>query len=110
MQKNLDDAVNFGIHFPRMSDFPPDSATGGLVNFNGLSIKKSSVPTLVESLVKTDSFQLPAAEDLEERRRQEIALLMEGRLDQESALKLLSSLEADSIGLRYLTGLMATRS
>jgi hypothetical protein len=47
---------------------------------------------------------------LEEVRRQEIALLMEGRLDRESALKILSSLEADSTGLRYLTGLMAARS
>ena len=60
--------------------------------------------------MKNDSFEPPAGEDLEEVRRQEIALLMEGRLDRESALKILSSLEADSSGLRYLTGLMAARS
>lgn len=93
-----------------MSDSSPESAAGGMVNFNGLSIKKTSVPTLVESLVQTDPLENPAAVDLEEVRRREIGLLMEGRLDQESALKLLSSLEADSIGLRYLTGLMAARS
>jgi len=93
-----------------MSAPSPEAASGGLVNFNGLSIKKTWVPTLVESLVKTDPLKAPDGEDLEEVRRRQIGLLMEGRLDQESALKLLSSLEADSIGLRYLTGLMAARS
>lgn len=88
----------------------PDSASGELVIFNGLSVKKSTVPTLVESLVKTDLLEVPNGEDLEELRRRDIAFLMEGRLDRESALQLLSSLEADTIGLRYLTGLMAARS
>jgi hypothetical protein len=92
-----------------MSAPSPEAADGGLVNFNGLSIKKSSVPTLVESLVKSDPLNPPTGEDLEEIRRQEIALLMQGRLDRESALRMLSSLEADSLGLNYLAGLMATR-
>ena len=92
-----------------MSAPSPEAANGGLVNFNGLSIKKSSVPTLVESLVKTDPLKAPTGEDLEEIRRQEIALLMQGRLDRESALRMVSSLEADSLGLNYLAGLMATR-
>lgn len=93
-----------------MSAPSPDAANGAMVNFNGLSIKKTSIPTLVESLVQSDALKTPSGEDLEEFRRREIGLLMEGRLDQEAALKLLSSLESDSIGLRYLTGLMAARS
>ncbi len=92
-----------------MSAPSPEAANGGLVNFNGLSIKKTSVPPLVESLITSDPLKVPAGEDLEEARRREIGLLMEGRLDPESASRLLSSLEADSIGLRYLTGLMAAR-
>ena len=93
-----------------MSAPSPEAANGGLVNFNGLSVQKTYVPSLVESLVKTDCFTPPTGEDLEEVRRQEIMLLMEGRLDRESSLRILSSLEADSIGLSYLTGLMAARS
>ena len=92
-----------------MSAPSPDAADGGLVNFNGLRVKRSTVPTLLKSLVKIDPLQPPAGEDLEEIRRQEIALLMQGRLDRESALRILSSLEADSLGLNYLAGLMAAR-
>lgn len=93
-----------------MSAPSPEASNGGLVNFNGLSVLKTYVPSLVESLVETDCFTPPTGEDLGEVRRREIALLMEGRLDRESALKILSSLEADSSGLRYLVGLMAARS
>ena len=92
-----------------MSASSQSAADGGLVNFNGLCVKKSTVPTLVESLVKSDPLTPPTGEDLEEIRRQEIALLMQGRLDRESALRMVLSLEADSLGLNYLAGLMATR-
>jgi hypothetical protein len=47
---------------------------------------------------------------LGETRRREINLLLDGRLDRESSLRLLSTLEADDVALRYLTGLMAARA
>ncbi len=96
--------------FYQMSALSSEASPGRLVTFNGLCVKKSTVPTLVESLLKIDPSKIPAGEDLEEVRRHEIALLMEGRLDRESSLKLLSCLEADTQGLKYLTGLMAARS
>ncbi|MFZ9919593.1 MAG: hypothetical protein ACO3GO_03940 [Terrimicrobiaceae bacterium] len=86
------------------------AADGGFVSFNGLNVKKTALPNLVESLVKADPLKAPKGETLGEIRRREIGLLLEGRLDRESSLRLLSTLEADDMSLRYLTGLMASRA
>ncbi len=93
-----------------MSAPSPNAVDGGLVSFNGLRVKKSTIPNLVESLVKADPLKAPKGEKVGDIRRREIALLLEGRLDRESSLRLLSTLEADDVALRYLTGLMASRA
>lgn len=93
-----------------MSAPSPKAADGGFVSFNGLNVKKTTVPNLVESLVKADPLKAPRGETLGETRRREINLLLDGRLDRESSLRLLSTLEADDVALRYLTGLMAARA
>jgi hypothetical protein len=93
-----------------MSAPSPKAANGGFVSFNGIKVKKTTVPNLVESLVKADPLKAPKGETLGEIRRREIGLLLEGRLDRESSLRLLSTIEADDVALRYLTGLMAARA
>jgi len=60
--------------------------------------------------VKSDPLRAPTGENLSDNRRRDISLLLEGRLDRESSLRLLSTLEADEVALRYLTGLMASRA
>jgi hypothetical protein len=55
-------------------------------------------------------MKAPTGENLSDNRRRDIGLLLEGRLDRESSLRLLSTLEADEVALRYLTGLMASRA
>jgi hypothetical protein len=93
-----------------MSAPSPKSVDVGLVSFNGLRVKKSTVTNLVDSLVKADPLKAPSGENLSDNRRRDIGLLLEGRLDRESSLRLLSTLEADEVSLRYLTGLMASRA
>lgn len=93
-----------------MSAPSPKSVDVGLVSFNGLRVKKSTVTNLVDSLVKADPLKAPSGENLSDNRRRDIALLLDGRLDRESSLRLLSTLEADEVSLRYLTGLMASRA
>ena len=93
-----------------MSAPSPKSVEVGLVSFNGLRVKKSTVTNLVDSLVKADPLKAPPGENLSDNRRRDIGLLLEGRLDRESSLRLLSTLEADEVALRYLTGLMASRA
>jgi DNA-binding MarR family transcriptional regulator len=93
-----------------MSAPSPKSVDVGLVSFNGLRVKKSTVTNLVDSLVKADPLKAPSGENLSDNRRRDIGLLLEGRLDRESSLRLLSTLEADEVALRYLTGLMASRA
>jgi len=93
-----------------MSAPSPKSVDGGLVSFNGLRVKKSTVTNLVDSLVKSEPLKAPTGENLSDNRRRDIGLLLEGRLDRESSLRLLSTLEADEVALRYLTGLMASRA
>ena len=93
-----------------MSAPSPKAVDVGLVSFNGLRVKKSTVTNLVDSLVKADPLKAPSGENLSDNRRRDIGLLLEGRLDRESSLRLLSTLEADEVSLRYLTGLMASRA
>ena len=93
-----------------MSAPSPKAVDAGLVSFNGLRVKKTTVTNLVDSLVKSDPLRAPTGENLSDNRRRDIGLLLEGRLDRESSLRLLSTLEADEVALRYLTGLMASRA
>ena len=93
-----------------MSAPSPKAVDGGLVTFNGLRVKRTTVTNLVDSLVKANPLKAPTGENLSDIRRREIALLLDGRLDRESSLRLLSTLEADEVSLRYLTGLMASRA
>ena len=93
-----------------MSAPSPKAVDSGLVSFNGLRVKKTTVTNLVDSLVKSDPLRAPTGENLSDNRRRDIGLLLEGRLDRESSLRLLSTLEADEVALRYLTGLMASRA
>jgi len=93
-----------------MSAPSPKAVDGGLVTFNGLRVKRTTVTNLVDSLVKANPLKAPTGENLSDIRRREIGLLLEGRLDRETSLRLLSTLEADEVSLRYLTGLMASRA
>ena len=93
-----------------MSAPSPKAVDGGLVTFNGLRVKRTTVTNLVDSLVKANPLKAPTGENLSDIRRREIGLLLDGRLDRESSLRLLSTLEADEVSLRYLTGLMASRA
>jgi hypothetical protein len=93
-----------------MSAPSPKAVDGGLVTFNGLRVKRTTVTNLVDSLVKANPLKAPTGENLSDIRRREIGLLLDGRLDRETSLRLLSTLEADEVSLRYLTGLMASRA
>jgi hypothetical protein len=94
---------------PAMQTPSGTSPGGDFVNFNGVPVPKSSVPTLVQLLVECDPMTTPSGEGLEETRRDGIARLFQGHIDLESSPSFLSSLGNDLDSLRYLTGLMASR-
>lgn len=92
-----------------MNSLPQESVESASVNFNGLKIKKSFVPALVELIVSADGLKEPSDEILPEWRRNQLGMLLDGRIDEATTTDLISSLEDDEQGLQYLAGLMATR-
>ena len=57
-----------------MSAPSPKAVDGGLVSFNGLRVKKTTVTNLVDSLVKSDPLKAPTGENLSDNRRRDIGL------------------------------------
>jgi hypothetical protein len=86
------------------------SQSDELVNFNGLRVEKSSIPSLIQFLVQSDPMSVPSGEELEPKRREIVSHLFRRSFqDGDSEPVVLSALGGDGAALRYLTGLMASR-
>jgi hypothetical protein len=90
---------------------PSGTSPGGdFVNFNGLCVERSSIPTLVQFLVQSDPMTVPSGEGLEPERRETVSRIFRRSFQSDnSEPTLLSALGGEGEALRYLTGLMASR-
>jgi hypothetical protein len=87
------------------------SARGDFVNFNGLRVERSAIPALITFLVESDPMIVPSGEGLGPKKRETVSKLFHMSFREgNSEAMLLAAMLGDQDSLRYLTGLMASRT
>lgn len=93
-----------------MNRAPGTSPAGNFVNFNGLRVERSAIPSLVSLLVESDPMTVPSGEGLGPQKRESVSKLFRMSFqDDNSDAMLVAAMVGDKDSLRYLTGLMASR-
>jgi len=93
-----------------MSPGHPSDQANDLVNFNGIRVDKSTIPALVRFLVQCDPMTVPSGEELEPGCRETVSeLFRRSFLEDDPDPRILEAIKGNHEGLRYLTGLMASR-